>query len=66
MIRKIWSVLRGIWDDERGQDMIEYALVGAFVAAAAIAVSPAVYAVAVYLGQSVRVIDASLAVIAAQ
>jgi Flp pilus assembly pilin Flp len=66
MIRKIWSVLRGIWDDERGQDMTEYALVGAFVAAAAMAVSPAVYAVAMYLGQSIRILDVSLAVIAAQ
>lgn len=66
MIRKIWSVLLEVWADEHGQDMAEYALVGAFVAAAAVAVSPAVYAVAVYLGQSIREIDLSLAMIAAQ
>ncbi len=38
--------------------MIEYALVGAFVAAAAVAVSPAIYATANFLGQSVQRVEA--------
>jgi Flp pilus assembly pilin Flp len=59
-------MIRKIWRDERGQDMVEYALAGAFVAAAAMALSPAVYAVATYLGQSMRVIDLALQVTAAR
>jgi Flp pilus assembly pilin Flp len=59
-------MLRKIWRDERGQDFVEYALVGAFVATAAIGLSPAVYAVAAYLGQSIHIIDAALAATAAQ
>src|SRR5712692_7545704 len=36
------SSLRALWEDRRGQDMVEYTLLGAFVASVAIAVFPAV------------------------
>jgi len=48
------------WQDQRGQDMTEFALLGAFVAAAAVALSPAILAVALYLGQSIRILDLAL------
>ncbi len=57
------SMIRKIWRDEHGQDMVEYALIAAFVATAAVSLSPAVYAVAVFFGQSIqRLMTALLAV----
>lgn len=44
--------------------MTEYALVAAFVSAAVMALSPAILAVALYLGQSMRVLDSVLALMA--
>ena len=40
--------------------MTEYALIAAFVSAAAMAIAPAILAVALYLGQSMRVLDSVL------
>jgi len=57
-------MLRKLWFDERGQDVTEYALIAAFVSAAAMAISPAILAVALYLGQSMRVLDSVLALTA--
>jgi pilus assembly protein Flp/PilA len=43
MLQMIRLVLRHrIWKDSRGQDLIEYALLGAFVTVAAGAVSPGI------------------------
>jgi Flp pilus assembly pilin Flp len=58
--------MKTLWRDERGQDMTEYALIGAFVAAAAMAIAPAILAVALYLGQSIRILDGALAATAAR
>lgn len=53
-------MIRKFWRDERGQDMVEYALIGAFVATAAVGLSPAVYAVAAYFGQSIQLLQVAL------
>ena len=37
-----WISVRGFWQDTRGQDLIEYALMAGFVAIAAGAVMPGV------------------------
>jgi len=54
-------MIRRFWQDQRGQDLTEFALLGAFVASAAMALSPAILAVAMYLGQSIRILDLALA-----
>jgi len=59
-------MLRNLWRDQRGQDMTEYALIGAFVAAAAMAISPAILATAFYLGRTIHILDAALAMTAAR
>jgi Flp pilus assembly pilin Flp len=37
-----WVILAKVWRDERGQDLIEYALMAGFVAVAAGAIMPGV------------------------
>jgi Flp pilus assembly pilin Flp len=59
-------MLQKLWQDQRGQDMIEYALIAAFVAAAAMALSPAVLTTAMFLGRSMRVLDVALSLTAGQ
>lgn len=54
-------MIRKFWQDQRGQDTIEYALIVAFIASAATAISPAIAAVALHLGRSIGVLDAALA-----
>ena len=51
-------------NDQRGQDTVEYALIAAFIATAATALSPAIAAVALHLGRSINVLDAALAITA--
>jgi Flp pilus assembly pilin Flp len=53
-------MIRKIWRDERGQDMVEYALIGAFVATAAVSLSPAIYAVASYFSHSLQLLFVAL------
>jgi Flp pilus assembly pilin Flp len=55
------TMLKKLWRDQRGQDMTEYALIAAFVSAAVMALSPAVLAVALYLGRSMHIINSALA-----
>ena len=57
-------MIRKFLQDQRGQDTIEYALIVGFIATAATAISPAVAAVAVRMGQSVGILHAALAVTA--
>jgi Flp pilus assembly pilin Flp len=57
-------MLRRLWQDQRGQDMTEYALIAAFVTAAAMALSPAVLATAAFLGRSLHVLDLALSLTA--
>ncbi len=46
--------------------MTEYALIAAFVTAAAMALSPAILATTMFLGRSMRVLDLALSLTAAQ
>ena len=39
---KMQHIIQNIWNDDRGQDLIEYALMAGFVAVAAGAIMPAV------------------------
>jgi len=50
--------------DLRGQDLIEYALLGAFVASCAVALFPAISATGNYFSQVVNVLSAAIAVTA--
>ncbi|MEO5926659.1 MAG: hypothetical protein ABIR70_22790 [Bryobacteraceae bacterium] len=59
-------MLKNFWQDQRGQEMTEYALIAAFVAAAAMAISPAILATAMFLGRSMRVLDLALSLTAGQ
>jgi len=59
-------MLQKLWHDQRGQDMIEYALIAAFVTAAAMALAPAILTTALFLQQSTRVLELALALTAAQ
>lgn len=54
-------MIKNFWNNQRGQDTVEYALIGAFIASAATAISPAIAAVAMHLGRSIGVLDAALA-----
>jgi Flp pilus assembly pilin Flp len=54
-------MIRKFWQDQRGQDTVEYALIVAFIASAATAISPAIAAVALHLGRSIGILDAALA-----
>ncbi len=57
-------MIRKFWQDQRGQDTVEYAMIVAFIASAATALSPAIAAVALHLGRSIGVLNAALAVTA--
>jgi hypothetical protein len=46
--------------------MVEYALIAAFVTAAAMAISPAILATTAFLQQSMRVLDLALSLTAGQ
>jgi Flp pilus assembly pilin Flp len=59
-------MLRRIWNDQRGQDTVEYALIAAFITAAAMALSPAVLSVALYLGRVMHILDGALGLTAAR
>jgi Flp pilus assembly pilin Flp len=54
-------MIQKFWRDQRGQDTVEYALILAFIASAAVALSPAMASVAAHLGRSIGVLDAALA-----
>ncbi|MEO8097991.1 MAG: Flp family type IVb pilin [Acidobacteriota bacterium] len=54
--------MRKLWKNEKGQDLLEYALVAGFVATAATSVAPAIVATAAHLGQSIGLLQAALAV----
>ncbi len=54
-------MIRKFWQDQRGQDTVEYAMIVAFIATAATAISPAVASVAVHFGQSVGILHVALA-----
>ena len=54
-------MIRKIWKDQRGQDTVEYALIVAFIASAAAAISPAVAAVAVHFAHAMGILNVALA-----
>ncbi len=60
------AMLKRFWQDQRGQDMVEYALIAAFISAAVMAVSPAILTTVAFLDRSLRVLDLVLALTAAQ
>jgi Flp pilus assembly pilin Flp len=47
MTAKLWC----LWRDQRGQDMIEYALVGAMVASIAMAIVPEMSSIVMHVGE---------------
>ncbi len=57
-------MIQRFWQDQRGQDTVEYALIVAFVASAAVAISPTIASVAAYFSRSMSVLEAALAVTA--
>ena len=59
-------MLQRFWQDQRGQDMTEYALIAAFVTAAVMVLSPAILTTAAFLQQSMRVLDLALSLTAAR
>jgi Flp pilus assembly pilin Flp len=60
------ALFQRLWQDQRGQDMVEYALIAAFISAAAMAISPAILTTAAFLQQSMRVLDLALSLTAGQ
>ena len=55
-------MLLKFWQNQRGQDTVEYALIVAFIASAAVAISPSIAALAAYFSRSMSVLEAALAV----
>jgi Flp pilus assembly pilin Flp len=60
------TCLRTLARDEKGQDILEYALIGAFVATCAVALFPAIAMTSVHFGQVISVIDVALSMTASQ
>jgi len=56
--------LRALWKDDRGQDMLEYALIVAFIASASGACMPAANATASYLSRTMQVLSSEVSQIA--
>ena len=54
-------MLKKLYRNEKGQDMLEYALIAAFVATCATAISPAIAATAAHLGRSIGLLQSALA-----
>ena len=59
-------MIQRFWQDQRGQDTVEYALIVAFITSAAVAVSPAVASVAAYFSRSMSVLETALSVTGAR
>lgn len=56
----IRNMIRKIWNDQAGQDFVEYALLAAFGATAAASLSPAIAATVMYMGRSIGVLQLAL------
>lgn len=56
----IRNMIRKIWNDQAGQDFVEYALLAAFAATAGASISPAIAATVTYMGRSLGVLQLAL------
>ena len=59
-------MLLKFWQNQRGQDTVEYALIMAFIASAAVAVSPSIATVTAHFSRSMSVLETALSVTAAR
>jgi hypothetical protein len=66
MLQTIHWRLAGLIIDRRGQDMLEYALLGGFVASCAMAMFPAITATGTYFSRVIAVLSTAVLQTAAQ
>jgi Flp pilus assembly pilin Flp len=52
--------LRLLIDDRKGQDMIEYALISAFIAACVVALGPAISSTSTYFSTVVNILNLAI------
>ena len=59
-MKQTTTIINKLWKNQAGQDFIEYALIGGFVATAAASLSPAIAATGGYMGRSLGILEVAL------